>query len=294
MVEEQIKGNMENGVFKGSMWETITQELNKRSGKLLTTKQVFQKHNRLRGKQRKWSQLLNHTGLGWDEATQTVTCSDEVWEHVVAANRNANNLRKKGCPDYDKLKQLFAPSTATGHLQISSNTPALNSDEERELEDELAADAAPIHLDDDCYTPNLDSIPRNTEETNDVDQTQAAGKRPVQEASAKGKKVAKKSDKVSEMTVALKDYTAMTRERFSGNRGKSSGTSEQFAQSAVGGDPCSLGKAIDMLNQYVDLSNKEFLKISKALHVKENRVVFMGMLENRRRAWMEEIINPED
>ena len=69
MVEEQIKDNMENGVFKGLMWETMTQELNKRIGKNLTAKKVFQKHNRLCGKQRKWSQLLNRMRLGWDEAT---------------------------------------------------------------------------------------------------------------------------------------------------------------------------------------------------------------------------------
>nr|POF15473.1 hypothetical protein CFP56_60901 [Quercus suber] len=55
--------------------------------------------------------------------------------------------------------------TAIRHLQISSNTPALNSNEERALEDELAIDVAPIHLDNDYYTPNLDSIPRTTEET---------------------------------------------------------------------------------------------------------------------------------
>ena len=116
----------------------------------------------------------------------------------------------------------------------------------------------------------------------------------MQEASAKGKKVAKKVDKVSEMIVALKEYTAMTRERFSGNRDKTSGTSKQFAQSATGGDPCSLEKAIDMLNQYEDLGNKTYLKISKVFHVKENRVVFMGMLEHKRRAWMEDILNLED
>ena len=189
---------------------------------------------------------------------------------------------------------MFAPSTANGHLQISLNTPALNSDEKHALEDELATDAAPIHLDNDCYTPNLDSIPRTTKETDGVDQTQVAGKRPMQEASAKGKKVAKKVDKVSEMTVALKEYTVMTRERFNGNRGKSSGTSEQFAQSITGGDPCSLEKAIDMLIQYEDLRNKTYLKISKVLHVKENRVVFMGMLEHKRRAWVEDILNLED
>ena len=86
----------------------------------------------------------------------------------------------------------------------------------------------------------------------------------------------------------------MTRERFSGNRGKSGGTLEQFAQSATEGDSCSLGKALDMLNQYEDLGMKAYLKISKALHVKENRVVFMGILEQKRWAWMDDIVNPED
>ena len=115
-------------------------------------------------------------------------------------------MRKKGCPDYDKLKHLFTPSTANGHLQISSNTLALNSDEEYALEEEeLATDVAPIHLDDNYYTPDLDSIPRITEET-DVDQTQAAGKRPMQKASAKGKKVVKKVDIVSAMIILCKHY----------------------------------------------------------------------------------------
>ena len=70
----------------------------------------------------------------------------------------------------------------------------------------------------------------------------------MQNVSAKGKKVSKKENRVSEMTVALKEYTAMTRERFSGKKGKSSGTSEGFAQLATEGDPCSLGKTIEVLN----------------------------------------------
>nr|POF24154.1 hypothetical protein CFP56_06237 [Quercus suber] len=177
----------------------------------------------------------------WDVITDTLNAWTGKNFCQRQANQNANNLQKKGCLDYDKLKQLFA-----------------------------------------------------LKETDGVDQTQAASKRLMQEANAKGKKVAKKSDKVSEMTVALKEYTTMTMERFSANKGKSSGTSEQFAQSAARGDPCSLGKAIDMLNQYEDLKNKEYLKISRALHVKKNRVVFMGMQENKRLAWMEEILNPEN
>ncbi|KAK9993715.1 hypothetical protein SO802_023418 [Lithocarpus litseifolius] len=139
MLEEQIKGNMENGLFKGPMWQ---------------------------------------------------------------GDRSAVNLQKKGCLNYDKLKQLFAPSTATGHLQISSYTPTLTSDEECALEEELANDVAATHLDDDCYTPNLESIPQTVEETEVDGQTQAVVKRPMQDASAKGKKVSKKADRVSEMIVA--------------------------------------------------------------------------------------------
>ena len=48
----------------------------------------------------------------------------------------------------------------------------------------------------------------------------------MQDASAEGKKVSKKVDRVSEIIVALKEYTAMTRERFCGKKGKSSGTFE--------------------------------------------------------------------
>ena len=115
---------------------------------------------------------------------------------------------------------MFTPSTATENLQISSNTPPLNSDEERALEEELAnADvnaSAPTHLDDDCYTPNFDSFPQTVEDAEVDEVTRRVEKRPVQDASAKGKKVSKKLDRVSEMTVALKEYTTMSECRYSG------------------------------------------------------------------------------
>ena len=53
MLEEQLNSNMENGVFKGPMWQSMMQELNNRMGKTFTSKKVFQKHNRLWQKQSK-------------------------------------------------------------------------------------------------------------------------------------------------------------------------------------------------------------------------------------------------
>ena len=116
----------------------------------------------------------------------------------------------------------------------------------------------------------------------------------MQDTSAKGKKVLKKANRLSEMTVALKEYTAMTRENHSDKKGKSSGTSEGFAQFAAKGDPCSLRIAIAVLNQYDDLGNKAYVKNSKAFQQKDNRVVFMGMPEHKRKTWMDDIVNPED
>ena len=110
---------------------------------------------------------------------------------------------------------MFSPSTTTRNLQISSNTPPLNSDEECALEEELANDnananaSAPTHLDDDCYTPNFDTFPQTVEDAEVEEVTRRADKRPMQDASRKGKKGSNRSDRVSEMTTALKEYNAM-------------------------------------------------------------------------------------
>jgi len=76
---------MEHIFFKGPVWELVTRALNAQTGNFVT-KKVIHKHNGLRQKQCKWSLLLNHTGLGWDEiiqTTQIVIGTDEVWGNVV-------------------------------------------------------------------------------------------------------------------------------------------------------------------------------------------------------------------
>ena len=89
------------------------------------------------------------------------------------------------------------------------------------------------------------------------------------------------------MTMALQEYTALARERFSNKKGKSNGSSKHVAQSASGGDPCSLGRSLEVLNQYTDLDDDTYLNIAEALQKKEKRELFTGMLEQRRRRFME-------
>ena len=124
---------------------------------------------------------------------------------------------------------------------------------------------------DDCYSPNLDGIPRDESPFND--QTQCPDKHPIQDSSAKGKKVAKKADRASEMTTTLQEYNALTRERYSQRRGRAASSLDHCGQSAAKGDPCSLGKAIQVLNQHEDLDDDAFFVISTALHRSEERRV---------------------
>nr|POF05001.1 hypothetical protein CFP56_65768 [Quercus suber] len=108
-------------------------------------------------------------------AHESQEADDKMWpphvEHISIEIMLEEQLK-----DYDKLQQLFAPTTATGNLQISSNTPALDNDKERALEEELANASAPTHLDNDCYTPNFESFPHIVEDTKVEEPTQKGGK----------------------------------------------------------------------------------------------------------------------
>ena len=86
MVEECIKGNMPDGVFKRSTWNKLVTKLNVRANWSFNHKQVKTKFNRLRTRHRIFSQLLGHTGMGWNPVTNTVTASEEVWQNVLAVS----------------------------------------------------------------------------------------------------------------------------------------------------------------------------------------------------------------
>ncbi|KAK7857095.1 hypothetical protein CFP56_019784 [Quercus suber] len=201
--------------------------------------------------------------ITWDGNCEDMLC-DFVLGHYVCGNLRPYHANAQVWGEViDNLNACMGNAFIV--RRIFSNTPPLNTDEERALEEELAnANAsAPTHLDNDCYTPNFESFPQIVEDVEVEEVTQWAGKRLVQDASGKGKKVSRNSDRVNEMTVALKEYTAMMKDRHNGKLGKSNSSSNQFTQSGVGGDPCSLGKVMKVLNSYADLSNNAYIKMSK-------------------------------
>ncbi|KAK9992522.1 hypothetical protein SO802_027507 [Lithocarpus litseifolius] len=72
------------------------------------------------------------------------------------------------------------------------------------------------------------------------------------------------------MTIVLQEYTVLARERFNKKTGKSMGSSDRVAQSTSGGDPCSLGRALEVLNLYNDLDDDSYINIFEGRMVSPN------------------------
>ena len=86
MVKEMFKGNMQESVFHKRIWDKILEGLNRQTKRNYKFPQVKTKFNWLRQRHHIFSQLLQHTGFGWDAETNTVSGSDEVWMNVLAVS----------------------------------------------------------------------------------------------------------------------------------------------------------------------------------------------------------------
>ncbi|KAK2639323.1 hypothetical protein Ddye_027118 [Dipteronia dyeriana] len=110
-------------------------ELFQQTKKRFTIFQLKSKFNRLRKKYREFSDLIAHTGFGWDPISNTVTAPEAVWAEYIKRVPGAKPYRKKGLDHYEILGDIFNTTTATGQLSFSSSQVPLPSDEDREVED---------------------------------------------------------------------------------------------------------------------------------------------------------------
>uniref|UniRef100_A0A2N9IYJ3 Myb/SANT-like domain-containing protein n=1 Tax=Fagus sylvatica TaxID=28930 RepID=A0A2N9IYJ3_FAGSY len=132
MVEEIVKGNMQEGVFHKRIWDKILEELNRQ------TKQNY-----------KFPQ---------DAETNTVSGSDEVWMNIFATMLKTKEFRRKGCENYIQLGSLFNKTTNTGIMAFASTQDPTNTDEERELDERFITTG--VHVDVDVEVdPNIREDP---------------------------------------------------------------------------------------------------------------------------------------
>ncbi|CAL5333481.1 unnamed protein product [Camellia sinensis] len=125
--------------FFPRQWQTIDDEMTKKVGKNYGQKKLKGKFARLKANYKEFVALKNHTSLGWDPITQTVTAPDDVWENYVQAHPNAKQFQTKGLEHYELMSKIFAKSFAIGAFARSSRQGAPTSDDEREMDERFHA-----------------------------------------------------------------------------------------------------------------------------------------------------------
>ncbi|KAH9734861.1 hypothetical protein KPL71_017538 [Citrus sinensis] len=147
-------------VHDHKIWTTISDELFEQSHKRFNVGQLKSKFNRLRKKHREFSDLVAHTGFGWDLISNTVTTSEAVWAEYIKVNSiidacwhsrvpGVKPYRKKRLEHYQTLGEIFNTTIASGHLRFSSSQVPLSSEEERELEENFLGHGVHVDIEDD-------------------------------------------------------------------------------------------------------------------------------------------------
>lgn len=83
--EEIEAGNRPMGIFTTTGWKNVVSKFAEKSGDTRTKKQLKNKLDLLKKEYVTFMEFKNcATGLGWDEAKQTIDCSDEWWDEHLA------------------------------------------------------------------------------------------------------------------------------------------------------------------------------------------------------------------
>ncbi|TVU25213.1 hypothetical protein EJB05_27702, partial [Eragrostis curvula] len=88
MKKEIEDGNRPLGQYTRTAWKNVVAKYHEKTGLKQTKKQLRNKLDNLKKEYTLFMELKNSaTGLGWNEAKQTVDCSDECWdEHFAKCN----------------------------------------------------------------------------------------------------------------------------------------------------------------------------------------------------------------
>ncbi|PKI68007.1 hypothetical protein CRG98_011603 [Punica granatum] len=103
----------------------------------LCSQKIKDKNTRLKRMYKQFTEMVNHTGIGWDVDTNTINESPDVRDMFINKNRVFKTFRNKDCKHYRLLNELFNSSSATGALRISSIDLPRTSDEEQQLHEEF-------------------------------------------------------------------------------------------------------------------------------------------------------------
>ncbi|XP_043696840.1 L10-interacting MYB domain-containing protein-like [Telopea speciosissima] len=125
MVQQVLKGNRPNNSFGRKAWKNICDEFPKETGLKWNKEQLKNRYSVLRRQYVTVKSLLNQGEFNWDEATGTITATDEVWDKYIKVNPDAEAIRNNGCPIYKQLCTVFSELGPNGNPHVVEQTLGL-------------------------------------------------------------------------------------------------------------------------------------------------------------------------
>ncbi|CAH2060786.1 unnamed protein product [Thlaspi arvense] len=109
-----------DGKFNKLTIETrILSTLNQELGSSITYSQYRNWIKMLKARYQSLAEFLRcSSGFGWDRETKKFTADDEVWNVYLKAHPDKKYMRDDSFEDYEELKTIYGPNTASGQNDI--------------------------------------------------------------------------------------------------------------------------------------------------------------------------------
>ncbi|KAM1042108.1 hypothetical protein ACFX2I_031155 [Malus domestica] len=277
LLHEERKKRLKGSTVDKNAWDAIEDELFNKFGKRYAREKLKAKYNRLRKIYREFAKLVAHTGMCWDPETDKVHASEEVWESYLKKNKFASRFRRKGCPQYQVLGEIFNHIPSNGQMHSGSIASLPNSDVERGLESEFPSFGA-------HYSPDTEGG-IDTKNKGDEGNSKTQKRRPLSppgycrtRKESRTSKAAKLGDGVEVCAVSPDAETESSLPKVEYR--KKNDFSSPFRELA------SIEDCMEVLESMEDLDDAAYVRACERFTSSDWRRMFMKMSDARKRMWL--------
>ncbi|TQD90012.1 hypothetical protein C1H46_024416 [Malus baccata] len=277
LLHEERKKRLKGSTVDKNAWDAIEDELVIKFGKRYAREKLKAKYNRLRKIYREFAKLVAHTGMCWDPETDKVHASEEVWESYLKKNKFASRFRRKGCPQYQVLGEIFNHIPSNGQMHSGSIASPPNSDVERGLESEFPSSGA-------RSSPDTEGG-IDTKNKGDEGNSKTQKRRPLSppgycrtRKESRTSKAAKLGDGVEVWTVSPDAETESSLPKVEYR--KKNDFSSPFRELA------SIEDCMEVLESMEDLDDAAYVRACERFTSSDWRRMFMKMSDARKRMWL--------
>ncbi|KAF7149495.1 hypothetical protein RHSIM_Rhsim02G0174000 [Rhododendron simsii] len=131
---EEATNSKKTRQFNDIQWHEILWELGVMTGRIgYTIPKIREKFTRTKKEYKIFKHVKDQTGFGWDDASQNVTATDDMWQTYLQANPKAVKFRNQGLDHFEELDELLSSSLANGAFSHPCTLPPPTLDEEVEM-----------------------------------------------------------------------------------------------------------------------------------------------------------------